>query len=61
MAVDSQALLTALQAVIDPNTGRDFVTTKALKNLQATDGDVSFDVELGYPAKSQMPSRCARP
>ncbi|AOF85664.1 4Fe-4S iron sulfur cluster binding s, NifH/frxC family protein [Hydrogenophaga sp. RAC07] len=55
MSVDSQALLTALQAVIDPNTGRDFVTSKALKNLQTTDGDVSFDVELGYPAKSQMP------
>jgi ATP-binding protein involved in chromosome partitioning len=27
-----------------------------LKNLQTTDGDVSFDVELGYPAKSQMPA-----
>ncbi len=56
MSVDSQALLTALQAVIDPNTGRDFVTSKTLKNLQSTDGDVSFDVELGYPAKSQMPA-----
>lgn len=56
MAVESQALLSALQAVIDPNTGRDFVTSKALKNLQTTDGDVSFDVELGYPAKSQMPA-----
>ncbi|MDP3205698.1 MAG: iron-sulfur cluster carrier protein ApbC [Hydrogenophaga sp.] len=44
-----------MQAVIDPNTGRDFVTSKALKNLQTTDGDVAFDVELGYPAKSQMP------
>ncbi|MDP2092428.1 MAG: iron-sulfur cluster assembly protein, partial [Hydrogenophaga sp.] len=56
MAVDQQALLAALQAVTDPNTGKDFVSTKALKNLQAHDGDVSFDVELGYPAKSQMPS-----
>ena len=33
MAVDSTALLNALQAVIDPNTGQDFVSTKALKNL----------------------------
>jgi len=55
MAVDTQALLTALQAVTDPNTGLDFVSTKALKNLQAEHGDVSFDVELGYPAKSQVP------
>ena len=56
MAVDTQALLAALQAVTDPNTGKDFVSTKALKNLQADYGDVSFDVELGYPAKSQMPA-----
>lgn len=56
MAVDSQALLTALQAVTDPNTGKDFVSTKALKNLQAADGDVSFEVEMGYPAKSQLPA-----
>jgi ATP-binding protein involved in chromosome partitioning len=56
MAVDSQALLTALQAVTDPNTGKDFVSTKALRNLQATDGDVAFDLEMGYPAKSQIPA-----
>ena len=56
MAVDTQALLAALQAVIDPNTGKDFVSTRALKNLQADYGDVSFDVELGYPAKSQIPA-----
>jgi ATP-binding protein involved in chromosome partitioning len=55
MPADNQTLLTALQAVVDPNTGKDFVTTKALKNLQVNDGDVSFDVELGYPAKSQIP------
>jgi len=55
MAADQQALLNALQSVIDPNTGKDFVSTRALKNLQVTDGDVSFDVELGYPAKSQIP------
>ncbi|MCU0957719.1 MAG: iron-sulfur cluster carrier protein ApbC [Hydrogenophaga sp.] len=56
MAVESQALLQALQAVTDPNTGKDFVSTKTLKNLQVQDGDVSFDVELGYPAKSQIPA-----
>ncbi len=49
-------LLQALQTVLDPNTGKDFVTTKALKNLTVTEGDVSFDVELGYPAKSQFPA-----
>ena len=31
------------------------MSSKQLKNLQIEGGDVSFDVELGYPAKSQMP------
>ncbi len=49
------ALLDALRTVVDPNTGKDLVSGKQLKNLQIEGGDVSFDVELGYPAKSQMP------
>ncbi len=56
MSVDQAALLAALQTVVDPNTGQDFVTGKQLKNLQVHGDDVSFDVELGYPAKSQIPS-----
>jgi ATP-binding protein involved in chromosome partitioning len=54
MAVEQQAIVNALQTVLDPNTGKDFVSTKALKNLVVSGGDVSFDVELGYPAKSQV-------
>jgi ATP-binding protein involved in chromosome partitioning len=54
MALTEQALQAALQTVIDPNTGKDFVSTKSLKNLQIKDNDVSFDVVLGYPAKSQI-------
>jgi len=53
MATPEQ-LLQALQTVIDPNTGKDFVSTKQLKNLQIDGGKVSFEVELGYPAKSQI-------
>ena len=49
-----QQILDALMAVTDPNTGKDFVSTKALKNLQISGADVSFDVELGYPAKSRL-------
>jgi ATP-binding protein involved in chromosome partitioning len=55
MATQDQ-LLQALAAVIDPNTGKDFVSTKAVKNLQVNDGNVSLDVELGYPARSQIPA-----
>ncbi|MES2785211.1 MAG: iron-sulfur cluster carrier protein ApbC [Pseudomonadota bacterium] len=56
MAVTPEQLLQALTAVTDPNTGKDFVSTRLLKNLQVDNGDVSFDVELGYPAKSQIPA-----
>ena len=55
MPVTVQTLMDALSTVIDPNTGRDFVSAKAIKNLSVTEGDVAFDVELGYPAKSQIP------
>ena len=49
-------ILIALTTVIDPNTGIDFVTSKSIKNLQITDSEVAFDVELAYPAKSQFPA-----
>ncbi|GAB3768395.1 iron-sulfur cluster carrier protein ApbC [Ramlibacter monticola] len=55
MATQEQ-LLAALAGVKDPNTGKDFVSTKALKNVHIEGGDVSFDVELGYPARSQVPA-----
>ncbi|HXE21205.1 MAG TPA: iron-sulfur cluster carrier protein ApbC [Rhodoferax sp.] len=51
-----EQILAAVQAVTDPNTGHDFVSTKALKNLSVAGGDVSFDVVLGYPAGSQIPA-----
>ncbi|MCB1995030.1 MAG: P-loop NTPase, partial [Rhodoferax sp.] len=55
-APTQSALLDALKNVTDPNTGRDFVSGKQIRNLQVEGGDVSFDVELGYPAKSQVPA-----
>jgi len=54
MAVTETTLLETLKAVIDPNTGKDFVSTRQLKNLRIDGGDVAFDIELGYPAKSQI-------
>ncbi|MEO7151768.1 MAG: P-loop NTPase, partial [Burkholderiaceae bacterium] len=56
MPVVEAALLDALKTVVDPNTGKDFVTTRQLKNLRIEGGDVAFDAELGYPAKSQIAS-----
>ncbi|MBK9346782.1 MAG: iron-sulfur cluster carrier protein ApbC [Burkholderiales bacterium] len=56
MTVTVQAVQDALKTVTDPHTGKDFVSTKAIKNLRVEGGDVAFDVELGYPANSLMPS-----
>jgi len=56
MSLTEAALQEALKAVVDPNTGRDLVSTKLVRNLKIEGGDVSFEVELGYPAKSQVPA-----
>ncbi len=54
MPVQESALLDALRQVVDPETGRDLVSAKELRQLRVEGGQVSFDVELGYPAKSTM-------
>ena len=54
MSLNEQQIRTALAAVVDPNTGKDFVTGKTVKNVKIDGNDVSFDVELGYPAKTQV-------
>jgi ATP-binding protein involved in chromosome partitioning len=56
MVFSEQQVLDALKNVQDPHTGKDFVSTKALRNLSIQDGHVAFDVELGYPAKSLEPA-----
>ena len=42
-----------LRALVDPNTGKDFVSGRAARNIKVSGGDVSLDIELGYPGKSQ--------
>ena len=51
-ATDAQ-LLEALKTVVDPHTGKDFVSARQIKNLKLDGDEVAFDVEFGYPAKSQ--------
>ena len=53
MSLDQQTVTEALKQVIDPNTGKDFVAGRSIRNLAVDGGTVRFDVELGYPAKSQ--------
>ena len=56
MPLTEASLLEALKTVVDPNTGLDFVSTQQVKNLRIEGADIAFDVELGYPAKSQIPA-----
>ena len=54
MSITEQSIQTALKEVVDPNTGKDLVTSRSVKNIKITGSDVALDVELGYPAKSQI-------
>jgi ATP-binding protein involved in chromosome partitioning len=54
MAVTENQIKNALSKVFDPNTGKDLMASKSAKNIQIRGADVSLDVELGYPASSQV-------
>ena len=54
MAVTESDIRAALAEVIDPNTGKDLVATKSARNIKIDGGSVALDVELAYPAKSQI-------
>jgi len=54
MAIDLERVNAVLAGVIDPNTGVDLVKSRAARNVRV-DGDiVRLQVELGYPAASQI-------
>jgi len=60
MSITLETVRDALSAVVDPNTGKDFIATKSAKNIKIDGANVSLDIELGYPAKSQIePLRAA--
>lgn len=54
MTVTLENIQAALSLVIDPNTRKDLIASKSAKNIKLDGADVSLDVELGYPAKSQF-------
>jgi ATP-binding protein involved in chromosome partitioning len=56
MAITVEQANEALKRVVDPNTGKDLVSSRSARNVRADGGDVSVDVELGYPAASQIES-----
>ncbi len=52
MAFTDADVQNALKSLIDPNTKKDFVSGKSIRNVKVTGSDVTLDVVLGYPAKS---------
>ncbi len=54
MSLTADQVNQALARIVDPNTGKDLVAGKAARNVRVEGTDVSVDVELGYPARSQI-------
>ena len=54
MAVTKEAVVAVLSGLIDPNTRKDFVSSRSAKNIVVEGDKVALDVELGYPAKTQI-------
>jgi ATP-binding protein involved in chromosome partitioning len=53
MSVSESTIQEALGKLVDPNTGKDYVATRSARNIKVSGSDVSLDIELGYPGKSQ--------
>jgi len=54
MNLTPERVTDVLRGVVDPNTGKDLVASRCVKNVKVAGSDVSLDVELGYPAASQL-------
>ena len=54
MPITEQDVQSALKEIVDPNTGKDLVATRSARNVKVSGNDVAVDVELAYPAKTQL-------
>jgi ATP-binding protein involved in chromosome partitioning len=53
MPLSDSGIQAALRAIVDSNTGKDLLSTRSARNIKLAGNDVSLDIELGYPGKSQ--------
>jgi ATP-binding protein involved in chromosome partitioning len=53
MSLNEKQVHDVLRAIVDPNTAKDLLATRSARNIKLSGSDVSLDVELGYPGKSQ--------
>ena len=54
MAISEAQVEAVLKQTIDPTTGKDYVSSKEIKQIKVTADGVAVDVVLGYPARSQL-------
>src|SRR3954465_8719741 len=54
MPLTEAQVQSVLRSLVDPNTGKDFVSTRSARNIKLAGDDVALDIELGYPGKSQQ-------
>ncbi len=54
MSLTVERVSEILKSIVDANTGKDLVSSRSARNIQVKGGSVSVDVELGYPAASQI-------
>jgi len=54
MSITVEDVKAALSQVVDPNTAKDFIATKSVRNLKIENGEIALEIELGYPANSQI-------
>src|SRR5215208_743355 len=53
MPLSEAQVQSVLRSLVDPNTGKDFLSTRSARNIKLAGDEVSLDIELGYPGKSQ--------
>jgi ATP-binding protein involved in chromosome partitioning len=54
MPLTEAQVQSVLRSLVDPNTGKDFLSTRSVRNVSINGDEVALEIELGYPGKSQQ-------
>jgi len=60
MSLNETSVRQILATIVDPNTGKDLVAGRSVRAVAVDGTAVRVDVELGYPARSQVEGLRAR-
>jgi len=53
MAIGEANVRAVLAKLVDPNTGKDYVSSREVKSVRVAHGQVQVEIELGYPGRTQ--------